>query len=316
MSTPLTTRGAFLAGSIATSATVIAARPARAQSEVLRILTAPVGVGALPFFAREKGYFDEAGLKVDLTPVTSGAAALAAVAGGAVEIGLTNAGSVAAAVLRNLPFTIIADGALYDQKKPDTFLCVAPNSPIAKAADLNGKTVAVNGLKQAVQAGAQTWIDANGGDSKTVRFVEMPFSTMAAAIESGRIDAGNIAEPAFTIAGHKVKSIATPEGAIAPIFSVISFACDRSWVERNKARAQRFKSAVERAAQWANDNTREAKTLLAGYMHLAPEVADAMTLSLYPTSLEVSHLQPLIDAMAKYAFIPQRVDANTLITHF
>jgi NitT/TauT family transport system substrate-binding protein len=312
----LTTRGAFMAGSIAASATVIAARPARAQSGVLRILTAPVGVGALPFFAREKGYFDEVGLKVDLTPVTSGAAALAAVAGGAVEIGLTNAGSVAAAVLQKLPFTIIADGALFNAKRPDTLLCVAPNSPIAKAPDLNGKIVAVNGLKQAVQAGAQSWIDRNGGDSKTVRFVEMPFSTMAAAIESKRIDAGNIAEPAFTVAGHRVKAIASPEEAIAPVFSVIAFACDRVWVENNKTRAKSFKSAVERAAQWANENTREAKTMLAAYMQISPEVADAMTLSLYPTSLEVSHLQPLIDTMARYAFIPQRVDANTIITHF
>ena len=41
-----------------------------------------------------------------------------------------------------------------------------------------------------------------------------------------------------------------------------------------------------------------------------------MTLSLYPTSLEVSHLQPLIDAMAKYAFIPQRVDACERIIRF
>jgi len=305
-----------MVGSIAASATVIAARPVRAQSDVLRILTAPVGVGALPFFAREKGYFDEVGLTVDLTPVTSGAAALAAVAGGSVEIGLTNAGSVATAVLRKLPFTIIADGALFDAKRPDTLLCVAPNSPIAKAADLNGKIVAVNGLKQAVQAGAQSWMDQNGGDSKTVRFVEMPFSTMAAAIESKRIDAGNIAEPAFTVAGNRVKAIASPEGAIAPVFSVIAFACDRAWVEKNKTRAKGFKSAVERAAKWANDNNREAKAMLAGYMHISPEVAQAMTLSLYPTSLEVSHLQPLIDTMARYAFIPQRVDANTIITHF
>ena len=35
----------------------------------------------------------------------------------------------------------------------------------------------------------------------------MLFSAMAAAIEAGRIDAGNIAEPAFTVAGHQVKSI-------------------------------------------------------------------------------------------------------------
>ncbi len=314
MSMRVSTRGTFLAGSIAASALTVA--PAQAQTEVLRVLTAPVSVGALPFFAREKGYFAEAGLKVHLTPVTSGAAALAAVVGGSVEIGLTNAGSVAAAVLRNFPLTIIADGSLYDQSKPDNFLCVAPNSLIAKAADLNGKTFAVNGLKQAVQTGAQSWIDENGGDSKTVRFVEMPFSTMAPALESARIDAAIIYEPALTIAAHKVKRIAAPLGAIAPRFSVITFACNRSWVERNKVRAQRFTTAVERAAQWANDNTREAKALLAGYMHISPAVADAMTLPLYPTGVEMSHLQPLVNAMAKYAFLPQRVDVATLITRF
>lgn len=314
MSMQHSSRRTFVVGSVAATATIIARRPARAQSGVVRVLMSPTAVGALPLFAREKGFFDQVGLAVELTPVNSGAAALAAVAGGAVEIGLGNAGSIAAAVLKRLPFTIIADGCLYDQRQPTDFLCVALNSTMAQAADLSGKSVAVNGLKQVMQAGAQSWIDQNGGKSEDVRFIEMPVSTMAAAIESGRIDAAVISEPAMTLAKHKVKVIGTPEGAVAPLFSQIACACDRSWVEKNREHAQRFKSAMERAAQWANDNTREAKALLAENTHISPAIASLMTPTLYPTTLEAAHLQPVVDVMVKYGYLSQRVNANNFIT--
>lgn len=310
-------RHAFIASSIGASTAILIPRRSPAQSGVVRILTTAVAVGALPLYARDKGFFEAAGLAVEVSNnMSSGAAALAAVAGGAVDIGLSNAGSVAAGVLHGLPFTIIADGALYDRRQPTTFLCAAPNSPISKAADLNGKTIAVNGLKQALQAETQQWIDKNGGKSETVRFVEMPVSAMAPAIESGRIDAASISEPAATMAKEKVKVIGTPLDAVAPLFSQISCVSNRRWVEANKDRVQRFRSAMERAAQWANDNAHEAEALLAGYMHISPAIAFSMSPNHYPTTLEASNLQPAINLMAKYGFISKRIDVSSIITSF
>jgi ABC-type amino acid transport substrate-binding protein len=50
---------------------------------------------------------------------------------------------------------------------------------------------------------ARVRIDANGGDSSTVKFVELPFSAVLAALEAGRIDAGVTAKPFL---GQAIKS--------------------------------------------------------------------------------------------------------------
>ena len=71
---------------------------------------------------------------------------------------------------------LIGPGGLYTSKTPSTYLIVPKGSPYRTASDLNGKTVAVNTLRGLPQYGTQAWIDKNGGDSKRVKFVELPFS--------------------------------------------------------------------------------------------------------------------------------------------
>lgn len=306
-------RCSFVSGAVAAGSSAFVPRPVRGQESVLRVLTIASGPGALPLFARDTGFFASAGLNVEVTTMNNGAAILAAVAGGAVEIGEGNAGSIAAAFLRGIPLTVIADGGLYDAKKPLTLLCVARDSPIATPKDLNGKRIALNGLKQLGQAGMELWLDKNGGDSRSVGYVEMPFSAFAAALEAGRIDAALIAEPALTLARDKVKIIAAPFDAVAPVFSYAAFAALRDWTAKNRTVAERFSAVIRRTAQWANDDPHAAETLFAKYMNISPALAYSMTPLRYATKLEPSNLQPVIDVMAKYGYLPSSLDAGKLI---
>jgi NitT/TauT family transport system substrate-binding protein len=305
-------RKTFIFGSLASASALSVPAKARARTAPLRVLTIASGPGALPLFARDNGFFTTAGLNIDVTTMNNGAAILAAVAGGAVEIGEGNAGSIAAGFLRGIAFNIIADGGLYDAKKPITLLCVAHDSPISTAKDLNGKTVALNGLKQVGQAGMQLWLDENGADSKSVGFVEMPFSPMQAAVESGRVDAAMIAEPALARARGKLKIIAAPFDAIAPVFSYAAFTSTRDWVTKNTDLSQRFSSVIRRTAQWANDEPHAALMLLAKYIDIPASLATSMTPLLYATKIENANLQPVIDVMAKYGYLPSSVDAMKL----
>jgi ABC-type nitrate/sulfonate/bicarbonate transport system substrate-binding protein len=84
----------------------------------------------LPFYAQENGFFPRSGLNVEVSSVAGGGANMAAVAGGAVEIGAQNAGNVVASVLAGLPLTIIADSGLYESQKPTTLLCTDLKSSI------------------------------------------------------------------------------------------------------------------------------------------------------------------------------------------
>lgn len=243
-------RKTFIFGSLASASALSVPAKARARTAPLRVLTIASGPGALPLFARDNGFFTTAGLNIDVTTMNNGAAILAAVAGGAVEIGEGNAGSIAAGFLRGIAFNIIADGGL--------------------------------------------------------------FSPMQAAVESGRVDAAMIAEPALARARGKLKIIAAPFDAIAPVFSYAAFTSTRDWVTKNTDLSQRFSSVIRRTAQWANDEPHAALMLLAKYIDIPASLATSMTPLLYATKIENANLQPVIDVMAKYGYLPSSVDAMKL----
>ena len=91
--------------------------------------------------------------------------------------------SLAVAHARGVPVTIIAPAGLYATNAPTSVCGVAKNSPIKTAKDLNGKTVATNGLKNIGEFGPRAWIDKNGGDSSTVKFIEMPQNEVVGVLE-------------------------------------------------------------------------------------------------------------------------------------
>ena len=64
-------------------------------------------------------------------------------------------------------------------------IMVAANSPIKTALDLQGKTVAVSAVGDISYLGIRAMIDAAGGDSTTVKWIEVPGATVSSAIQSG-----------------------------------------------------------------------------------------------------------------------------------
>src|SRR5579875_2184696 len=168
---------------------------ARAQtSGPLRIGSTPNDSYAEPFYAQDMGFFQRAGLNVAVEAFPNGAGVTTALAGNAIDVGITNPISLANAVEHGLPFQFFAVAAMYNRE--ELALCVAAESPIKSARDLNGKTIATTAVKDSNSLHIVAWIDRNGGDSATIQLVEMPFSAMAAAVRRGTVAAAPIAEPA------------------------------------------------------------------------------------------------------------------------
>ena len=149
-------------------------------------MTLPIDQGAQLYYAQDLGMFKRAGLDVTVQTANYGTQVAAAVAGGAIEIGQSNIMSLCVAYERGLPFSLIAAAGLYSSAKPTSMMIVAKDAPYKNAKDLSGKTIAVNGLKSITQVSVLAWADATGGDSTQLKFAEMPFSEMEAALTSGR----------------------------------------------------------------------------------------------------------------------------------
>lgn len=265
----------------------------------LNVATTPNDSGAEVYYAVDMGFFKKAGLDVEITTLNNGGIIGAGIASGQFDVAQASLSSVAAAHERGLNFVVIAPAALYVADRPTSGLIVAKNSPFATAKDLNGKTIAVNGLFNVTQVGPEAWIEQNGGDLTTVKFIELPFADMPGALAAGRIDAAQISEPALDAATKTgARMLAPAYDAIAKRFLLAGWFSTAAWVDAHPDLARKFNAVMIETAKWANANPALSAKILEKYTKLP--VSATMVRVLYPERTVVSEAQPLIDASARY----------------
>ena len=285
------------------AAVVLIAAPATGQTPAtLSIATNPIDSGAEVYYADDLGFFAKAGLNVQIQPGQNGAAIAAAVAGNAVDIGYADIGALAKAHTRGIDFSIIAPAALWDSTVPVNAIMVSKTSPVRNAKDLNGKTISGPGLGNGAAFVVFAWLDANGADSSTVKFIELPYSAMPAAIEAGRVDAAHVAEPFISVAREHARVLASADDALGKQYLRTVWFARTSWATAHPDLVARFVSVMRQTATWANDKRNQAKSaaLLVQHTKIDPALVASMTRARYGESLEPSLLQPEVDLNAKY----------------
>jgi NitT/TauT family transport system substrate-binding protein len=311
-------RSAFIAGA---AAGVFFPRALAAQSlTVIRIGATPQGdiVGAL--YAQANGTFQKNGIDVQVIPMNNGAAITAAILGGSLEFGKISMLNLVQAHARGIPLVIECPAALYGADIRDAIgIIVAKDSPIRSGRDLNGKTFAVPALGDLFTIVSSTWIDKTGGDSSTVKFLELPGKAAAEAIASGRVDAATLAQPTLkdAVAGGKFRILADPFAAVASHFVSTAYACSVDFATKNAAAVARFRKIISDANTYANKHVAEMLPLISKFTGIDLAVLDNLPFTRIGTTavLKDAHtmIQPLIDVAVKYKAIPHSYDAKELI---
>lgn len=275
----------------------------------------PIDLYGEAYYAQELGAFAKAGLTVDLQTFTNGGTATQAVVAGACDVGVANAVAVANATLRGIPLVLIAGGGLYSSNAAATALCVAAGSPLRVARDLEGKTIALAALGDQAQVGIEAWLEKGGADPRKIKFVEIFFGEMAAALAQGRVDAAMIPEPALSVAtkGGPARIFAKPFDAIAPLFLIGVYFSTADWIKRNADAAKRFAGVIYDTARWANGHHDESAAMLAKVSKLDPATVRNMTRAVFAETLTPQLLQPAFDAALKYNILSRAVRAEDLI---
>jgi NitT/TauT family transport system substrate-binding protein len=300
---------ALLALALATAA---APAPAAAQSlPVLRIAVLPTDSVSEAFDALELGIFKRDGLDVQLTMLSNGPAVAAAVAGGAVDIGASSLVNLAIAHQHGVPIGLIAPAGIYSSRAATIGLVVLKSSPIRSAKDLDGKIVGVDSLKSLATTTTSAWADRNGGDAKSLKFVEMGFGPMGAALESGRVDAAYIAEPALdAVLAGSGRLLAKPLDAVANTFVLGAWFSTLDFAAQHPDLIRRFVQAMIETADWANKNPRAAGAILAKYTQTP--VNDTIPRLPQAGTFDPAMVQPLLDACAKYGVLDRPIAATEL----
>ena len=307
-------RALLLSIAAVTMAFTIGPRTATSQPALLnlRIATVPNDVGAEVYYAEALGLFKKAGFDVTISSIDNGAAIAAAVAGGAADIGEANVVSIVTGYQKKLPFVVIAPAGAYDSAAPTTMLVTLANTPMKTAKDCNGKTFGTNGLLNIAQIGGEAWLDKNGANYHTVRWLEIPSSATAAALTSHRVDAALMSEPSLSsaMATGNFRAFAAPYDAIGKHWQLGAWFSTKDWVAAHPDDARRFASVMLQAARWANGHHDESLKLLGDVAKTV--YPKQMRRAMYTERLDPQLFQPVIESAVKYGVIPASFPATDL----
>ena len=302
------------------SAAIVAG--ARYRASAANLTTLAVGSSAEDdigpvLYALATGAFAKAGLDVQVTVLGSGSAAAAAVAGGSLQIAKSSSLPLVAAHARGLPFTIVTPGTVSTLERPSSVIVVKTDSPLKSPRDFNGKTFGQNSLGDVGVLLSRGWLDANGGEAKTLKFIEMPGPAVGPALAEGRIDAATLRNPglAAVIGAGLGKAFAHPGDALGKRLLISAWFCTTAYAAANRDTVKRFAAVMHDASAYSNANPHEMAKYLAPYFHQDVAKVAQTEPALLGTSLDVNDLQPIVDAAVRYGAIMKPFPAAELLTN-
>jgi NitT/TauT family transport system substrate-binding protein len=282
-------------------------------SPVIRVGAVPVDGFAEAYYARDMGFFDKAGLNVEITTFNNGSGTTTAAAGGAIDIGISTVNSIANAVIHGIPYAYIAGGSMYVASAPSAVLAIAKDSTIKSPSDLVGKTVAISAFKDGTHLAMAAYLTKSGIDPGKVNFIEMPYPLMAQAVEHGTVTGAVLVEPFVTFAGSDVRVFADPLDALSTEFLLAGWFTTTTWLDANRPLARKFVAVIYETARWANANHAKSGELLQKYSKVDDATVAHMARSVYADRLDAAQLDPTLDWSARVNFTERRVTAKELI---
>jgi NitT/TauT family transport system substrate-binding protein len=305
-------RLARIAAACVLAAFATTASTAAQDSPQIVVAGAPNDSGGEIFYAQDLGMFKKAGLNVKIQPMNNPGSIAAAVIGGSVTIGTLTIPGVAIAREKGLPIVIVAPGSIYSSATPTSGIIVLKNSPIKKASDLNGKTIATRDLSNLSYYGGNNWIDKNGGDSKTVKWVEITDTQTVPALLGGRIDAASVSEPALddAVHGQSARMLAAVYDAIGDKFLIGGNFTTEAYAKEHPDVVRAFQRVILEAGTWGNHNRAQSAKILEKYAGVAvPPEATRVT---YAERMRASDAQPVLDMLKQFGALKNAMQAADL----
>lgn len=235
-------------------------------------MTTWVGYGPM-FLARDKGFFKENGLDVELQIIEDAALYMAAIAAGKLD---GNASTIDEIMKYRSPdFCFKAVVALDDSHGGDGVLV---QKDVNSLADLKGKAVGMN-----EGSVSQFWFNIllkrAGMTEKDLQITNMTADDAAAAFIAGQIPAAVTWEPHLTLVRTKDQGKVLIDSAATPglIVDVVALTCD--YIDKNPKDVEAFVKGLYKAVEFIKTNPEEAYAVMAkgvgGYLEKPEDFAEA-----------------------------------------
>lgn len=266
----------------------------------------------------QEGIFEEKGLKVELQE-SNPSDLVGALISKQLDFGPNTGSSFVLAAGKDVPVVAVAGVTTFNkgaEGSSGSLLLVPKGSSIERAADLEGKNVAVNFLASASEYGVRKLIDEDEGEGTKAKIVEVPFASMGDSLLSGDIDAAQVAEP-FASQMMAAGSFEAPLGdPIEEVFGdsprLIYTTLD-TYADENSETIENFRAAVEESIQLAQDEPDLLHDIYVSYFKTTAEQAEAQALNEYKTDLTTDSFSTIIDILLEYGALDARVSEDDLV---
>jgi ABC-type nitrate/sulfonate/bicarbonate transport system substrate-binding protein len=144
----------------------------------------------------------------------------------------------------------------------------------------------------------------------------VPSAAAVASLTSHRIDAMALSEPLLSMAlsTGSVRVFAQPQSAIANRFQAQGFVAMADFVSQHQDVMARFARAMHESAVYNNAHLADTVDLVSSFTKVPADVINHSVRAIDGEYVDVRHVQPLIDAAAKYGMIPRAFPAEEIIS--
>ncbi|GAA5024857.1 ABC transporter substrate-binding protein [Streptomyces siamensis] len=285
--------------------------------------TTTVKVGIIPivdvaplYLGQQKGFYAKRGLKLSMTTAQGGAAIVPGVVSGQFQFGFSNMTSLMIAQSNNVPVKAIANGVASTGLAGKDFgaITVKKGSAIKSAKDLEGKKVAVNTVKNINETAVRESVRKAGGDPSEVKFVELAFDQMPAALDSGQIDAAMVVEPALaTVKSQGGTEIASSLVDVAQNLTVAMYFTSTQYAQQNPGVVKKFQEATAESLAYADAHPDEVRQIVTTYTKIPAAVLEKVTLPKWPAEPDRASIEALEKLGAQDGLFKTEPDLDKLL---
>lgn len=252
--------------------------PAAAQPSQMvkvRINKIPIASYVPTEFALSRGWFKEAGLDVSIETVAAGAVAMQALAGGKLDVIFTALDVGLRARAQGFDVVILSANNNSPLKPPTgQAILVRKDLGINNLAELEGKRFLVSSLGNVDWAYSREGISRAGGNPEKVQFLELAFPQMVDALLGQQADAAATTEP-FTTVGvetGKLGVLAYTYVTLQPGLNIAGWVADGGWFKQHRDAAIAFRSTVQKAMDYLDNNPQEKTNAILQFTTLKPDL--------------------------------------------
>lgn len=267
-------------------------------------------------FGVQQGFFRDRQLDVQVTPSQGGATVVPAVVSGDTDIGGSNLVSVLLAQGKDIPVKIVAPGTFVRGEREQDFsaILVAGDSDIRSPKDLEGKTLAVNTLKNVAELAAKASLAKQGVDAGEIELAEVDFPDMNGALTQGRVDAAFQIEPFVSLGvaeGHRI--IDRPYVGTKPGLQIGCYFTSEQYLSENGDVVERFQQGVADTAEAIARDPGAFREFLPEASEIPPPAAQKAILPAWKADNDQASLDLTADLMERYGVTEERPDTSEAV---